>query len=89
MTTKQFGTSNEEQFIKDKVKAREIVQTVLDYGVNQTQLEQMIFLLAMELDNVDLMKDLTKTIIYVKNLMFGKKKVCMEKNIWVLKGVPF
>ena len=62
MTTKQFGTSNEEQFIKDKVKAREIVQTVLDYGVNQTQLEQMIFLLAMELDNVDLMKDLTKTI---------------------------
>ena len=62
MTTKQFGTSREEQFIKDKVKAREIVQTVLDYGVNQTQLEQMIFLLAMELDNVDLMKDLTKTI---------------------------
>tara|TARA_Y100000992_G_C21209919_1_gene464902 strand:+ start:773 stop:1006 length:234 start_codon:yes stop_codon:yes gene_type:complete len=62
MTTKQFGTSNEEQFIKDKAKAREIVQTVLDYGVNQAQLEQMIYLLAMELDNVDLMKDLTKTI---------------------------
>ncbi len=62
MTTKQFGTSNEEQSIKDKVKAREIVQTVLDYGINQTQLEQMIFLFAMELDNVDLMKDLTKII---------------------------
>ena len=62
MTTKQFGTSTEEQFVKDKMKAREIVQTVLDYGVNQTQLEQMIYLLAMELDNVSLMKDLTKTI---------------------------
>ena len=62
MTTKQFGTSNEEQFIKDKVKAREIVQTVLDYGVNQAQIEQMIYLLAMELDNVNLMKDLTTTI---------------------------
>ena len=62
MTTKQFGTSDEEQFIKDKVKAREIVQTVLDYGINQAQLEQMIYLLAMELDNVGLMKDLTNVI---------------------------
>ena len=62
MTTKQFGTSNEEKFIKDKVKAREIVQTVLDYGVNQAQLEQMIYLLAIELENVSLMKDLTTII---------------------------
>ena len=62
MTTKQFGTSNEEQEIKDKIKSREIVQTILEYGVNQSQLEQMIFLLSMELENVSLMKDLTKTI---------------------------
>ena len=62
MTTKQFGTSPEEQKIKDKIKAREIVQTILEYGVNQSQLEQMIYLLAMELENVSLMKDLTKTI---------------------------
>ena len=62
MTTKQFGTSKEEKIIKDKIKAREIVQTVLEYGVNQAQLEQMIFLLSMELENVSLMKDLTNTI---------------------------
>ena len=62
MTTKQFGTSSEEKIIKDKIKAREIVQTVLEYGVNQSQLEQMIFLLSMELENVSLMKDLTNTI---------------------------
>jgi len=62
MTTKQFGTSKEEQEIKDKIKSREIVQTILEYGVNQSQLEQMIFLLSMELENVSLMKDLTKTI---------------------------
>jgi len=62
MTTKQFGTSEEEQEIKDKIKSREIVQTILEYGVNQSQLEQMIFLLSMELENVSLMKDLTKTI---------------------------
>ena len=62
MTTKQFGTSKEEQQIQDKIKAREIVQTVIQYGVNQMQLEQMIYLLAMELENVNLMKDLTKSI---------------------------
>ena len=62
MTTKQFGTSKEEQSIKDKIKSREIVQTILEYGVSQAQLEQLIYLLAMELENVSLMKDLTKTI---------------------------
>ena len=62
MTTKQFGTSNEETQIEDKIKAREIIQTVIQYGVNQAQIEQMIYLLAMELENVSLMKDLTKTI---------------------------
>ena len=62
MTTKQFGTSEEETLIKDKAKAREIVQTVLDYGVNQTQITQMIFLLSMELENNDLMKQITNLI---------------------------
>ena len=62
MTTKQFGTSEEEELIQDKIKAREIVQTVIEYGVNQKQLEQMIYLLAMELENVSLMKELTQSI---------------------------
>ena len=62
MTTKQFGTSKEEQLVKDKIKAREIIQTVLDYGVNQAQIEQMIYILAMNLENVNLMKDLTQSI---------------------------
>ena len=62
MTTKQFGTSSEESFIQDIIKAREIVQTVIQYGVNQAQLEQMIYLLAMELENVSLMKELTTSI---------------------------
>lgn len=62
MTTKQFGTSKEENHIKDKAKAREIIQTVLDYGVNQVQITQMIYLLSMELDNIDLMKQITNSI---------------------------
>ncbi len=62
MTTKQFGTSKEEKILEDKIKAREIIQTVLDYGVNQVQIEQMIYILAMNLENVSLMKELTTSI---------------------------
>ena len=59
MTTKQFGTSEVEDEIKDKIKAREIVQSVLDYGVNQSQILQIINLFALELEDNNLMKEIT------------------------------
>ena len=59
MTTKQFGTSEVEDDIKDKIKAREIVQSVLDYGVNQKQILQIINLFALELEDTNLMKNIT------------------------------
>jgi hypothetical protein len=62
MKTKSFGTSKEEETIEDKIKSREIVQSILQYGVNQKQIEQLIYLFAMELENVNLMKELTQTI---------------------------
>ena len=62
MKTKQFGTSEVETDIQDKIKAREIVQSVLDYGVNQKQILQIINLFAMELEDTNLMKEITGTI---------------------------
>ena len=62
MKTKQFGTSEVEADIQDKIKAREIVQSVLDYGVNQKQILQIINLFAMELEDTNLMKEITGTI---------------------------
>ena len=62
MKTKQFGTSEVEAGIQDKIKAREIVQSVLDYGVNQKQILQIINLFAMELEDNNLMKQITGTI---------------------------
>ena len=59
MTTKQFGSSPEEVDIQDKIKAREIVQSVLDYGVSQKQVVQIIKLFALELDDINLMKEIT------------------------------
>ena len=62
MKTKKFGTSEVENDIQDKIKAREIVQSVLQYGVNQKQIEQIIYLFSMELENVELMKQLSTVI---------------------------
>ena len=72
MTTKTttFGSSQVEDDIKDQIKAREIVQSVLDYGVNQKQIIQIIKLFAMELENVNLMKELTKIIFILKKLIY-------------------
>ncbi|OUW75244.1 MAG: hypothetical protein CBD74_14870 [Saprospirales bacterium TMED214] len=58
MKTKQFGTSKVEAEIEDKIKAREIVQSVLDYGVNQNQILQIINLFSMELEDTNLMKQI-------------------------------
>ena len=62
MTTKNFGTSQEEENIQDKIRAREIVQSVVEYGVNEEQIIQIIKLFAMELEDVNLMKEITGTI---------------------------
>ena len=59
MKTKSFGKSQEETEIEDKIKAREIVQSVLDYGVNQKQIIQIINLFSMELEDINLMKQIT------------------------------
>ncbi len=53
---------NDEIDITDRAKAREIVQVVLDYGVNQNQIYHMLTLLSLELENVQHMKQITKVI---------------------------
>ena len=62
MKTKNFGTSQEEENIQDKIRAREIVQSVIEYGVNQEQIKQIINLFAMELEDVNLMKEISGVI---------------------------
>ena len=69
---KEFGNkSEEEDDIVNRAKAREIVQTVMDYGVNQAQIYQMIFLLSMELERQDHVKELTSL---VKSFKAAKTK---------------
>lgn len=62
MTIERFGESKEELDIKDKIKAREITQTIIEYGVNQQQIKQIIYLLSLNLENNDLMKSIASII---------------------------
>ena len=56
------NNSAEEINILEKVKAREIVQVILDYGVTQNQIYDIIYFLALELENNNNMKLIVKTI---------------------------
>lgn len=64
---------NAELEIQDKAKAREIIQVVLDYGINQSQIYHMVYLLALELEKVNDMKEITKLITKLTNPNYDKK----------------
>lgn len=56
---KNFGV---EKDARDAEKAREIVQEILEFGVTQSQILIIINQLALNLENVNHMKQLTQTV---------------------------
>ena len=52
----------DEEDILDKSKSRDIIQVVLNHGINQNQMYHMIYLLALELENQENTKKITKLI---------------------------
>lgn len=64
---------NDEIDIQDRSKAREIVQVILDYGVNQSQIYHMIYLLSLELENVEDMKAITNLLNNLNKKTSDKK----------------
>jgi len=68
--------SNDVKVIEDNIKAREIVQTVLDYGVNNNQILQIIYLFALELEDQQHVKTITKIINDIKS----NKNVASQKS---------
>lgn len=53
--TKRYGSTEKEASLLESAKCREIVHEILNFGVNQHQIKQLIKLLALELENNDLM----------------------------------
>ena len=67
---KKYGEQDWEGTILDNSKAREIVQVIMDHGVNQNQVLRIIYLLALELDNREHMLEISNLI---KNITEGKE----------------
>lgn len=53
-----FGELNVERDVRDITVCRDIVATILEYGVTQQQILYVIKFLAMELEDGDAMRDL-------------------------------
>lgn len=68
--------SDDVKAVEDNIKAREIVQTVLDYGVNNNQILQIIYLFALELEDQQHVKTITKIINDIKS----NKNVASQKS---------
>ena len=49
----------EEDTIEESIEAREIVQTILNFGISQHQLTKIIYLLAIELEDRTLLETLS------------------------------
>ena len=51
-----FEAAEQRKWLNDKRAAREITQEILRFGVSQTQIRNIIFLLSLELESSDDMK---------------------------------
>ena len=68
---------NSEADVMDKSKSREIVQTIMDHGVKNSQIYDLISMLAMELENTVHMKSIVNLI---KNLQEPIKSPIITKE---------
>ncbi len=58
----KYGKLEKETAVEDRVKAREIVQEVLNFGVSQQQILYIAYLLALELEDRDAMLTISSSI---------------------------
>ena len=61
MVTK-IGKTKEETLVTESQEAREIVARILDFGVTQSQIIQIAYLLSLELENRNTMLDISQII---------------------------
>ena len=60
--TKLYGEITGEKRVQESIKAREITQEILKFGVSQYQITKIIYLLALELENRDALEGVAKVV---------------------------
>ena len=66
--TKLYGQIAGEKRVEESIKAREITQEILKFGVSQHQITKIIYLLALELEDRDALEGVVEV---VKPLLDG------------------
>ena len=66
--TKLYGAISGEKRVQESIKAREISQEILKFGVSQYQITKIIYLLALELEDRE---TLSSVVEVVKPLLDG------------------
>ncbi len=59
---KTYGKVKGEESIEEAAKAREIVQEIMNFGVSQYQIAKIIFLLSLELEDRNIITDVSEAI---------------------------
>ena len=75
MDIKKYGSNPEEDRVLESAQSREIVQEILNFGVNQSQMLIIIKLLSLELEDRDTMLQLTEVI---NNALESESKSTIE-----------
>jgi hypothetical protein len=70
----KYGETETEQDIQLMIKSREIVKEIVNYGVTESQKIQIIKLLSLELEDGNLMREITRT-LENKNKKQDEKKL--------------
>jgi hypothetical protein len=60
--TKLYGEITGEKRVQESIKAREITQEILKFGVSQYQITKIIYLLALELENRDALEGVAEVV---------------------------
>jgi hypothetical protein len=64
---KKYGETKTDRWALESQKSREIVSEIMNFGVNQDQLNQIINLLALELENRDHMNEYRNVFKNIQN----------------------
>jgi hypothetical protein len=59
---KHYGEVAEEKSVKEAIRAREITQEILNFGVNQYQIAKIIYLLSLELENREALRGIAEVL---------------------------
>jgi hypothetical protein len=64
----KYGETEKEKLYSKKLQCREIVKEILDFGVDEIQKKHIIYLLSLELEDRNIMLEISKFINLEDNL---------------------